>query len=177
MYDLYARGCFGNKLREWPSFEAVVADGYAGKLGLRCAGTGANRPFKHNMGCDECVCEYNLWVMRLKIDPRHIRISESAPDECLTFQGEVAQTTRHLDLRYSTVPGIGMRETMADPKYAWGLKAKLLLEHYLDPSSLADLYALFDTYEDCTVEFSAFSIDLGCIPHRNCLVWECRTGY
>lgn len=69
----------------------------------------------------------------------------------------------------------GWRAMMpAGAKQYEGLKARHLLRDRLSPSSLEDLYALLDRYPGHVVELSACSSNLGTIPGRNAVIWECR---
>lgn len=55
-----------------------------------------------------------------------------------------------------------------------GLAARHLLERHLSPSSLADLWALFERYPGHVCEFSVCDRPIGTIPGRNAVVWEVR---
>ena len=59
-------------------------------------------------------------------------------------------------------------------KMIFGLQAKHLLEKYLWPSDLSDLYALLEMYPRHVVELSACDRAIGEIPNRNTIVWELR---
>lgn len=54
------------------------------------------------------------------------------------------------------------------------LETKLLIEHYMDPSSQSDLEALLELYPDASIEFTVFSVDVGVFPGRNTIFWETR---
>jgi hypothetical protein len=55
-----------------------------------------------------------------------------------------------------------------------GLRAQLLLRHYLDESSYSDVVELLTLYEGHVIELSAFDIAVGEQPARNTLIWEVR---
>jgi hypothetical protein len=57
-----------------------------------------------------------------------------------------------------------------------GLRARALLRSVLTPSSLDDFEAVWDQYPHDIIEFSAFDIKVGTLPHRNHVIWEVR-GY
>lgn len=55
-----------------------------------------------------------------------------------------------------------------------GLLARSLLRHYCDPASVDCIYELLDLYPDHAIEFSAFRVPVGTVPHRNTVIWEVR---
>ncbi len=56
-----------------------------------------------------------------------------------------------------------------------GLAARQVLRKHLNPSSLADLDALFERWPGHVVELSACDRCFGTVPGRNAVVWECRS--
>jgi hypothetical protein len=100
-------------------------------------------------------------------------VNEMAPDHALLLQGEVTEVG--WELRYSTVPGLHMREAMLSPDRAFGLAARLLLQRAMTPSSYSDLLALFDVFPEHVVEFSSYAVLLGDLKGRNTLIWEVRS--
>jgi hypothetical protein len=92
----------------------------------------------------------------------------------LLIQGEVTRAPGGLYLRYDTTPSLKMNEAMRVAKDAFGLRAKLLLDHHLWPSSRDDMDALLDLYPGHVIEFSAHDCACGDQPHRNTLFWEVR---
>lgn len=55
-----------------------------------------------------------------------------------------------------------------------GVSARALIERHLNPSSLADLWAVFDRWPGHVLEFSATRQCFGTVPGRNAVVWEVR---
>jgi hypothetical protein len=166
-YELYLAGEFGNKLRTWANVEEFRRSGFAGEVSIRNA-------------------KIPNWKTRYRVPAAEARevtvdgatFNESAPDDHLTLQGEVARTAElGLYLRYSTEPNLKMKEAMAQPKHATLLRAAAFLSVHLWPSSLDDLYELLDRFPDATVEFSAFSCAVGDCLYRNTIFWEVRDGY
>jgi hypothetical protein len=95
-----------------------------------------------------------------------------APD-CTIFQGEIAHGEWLYDLTYSLV-NAPMREALKQQTlYAQGLKAKLLMEHYLDPGDLDWLLELLEIYDGHVIEFSHFAVPCGTL-NRRMVIWECR---
>ncbi len=67
-----------------------------------------------------------------------------------------------------------MRPAMKNPDIATGLKAKIVLEQYLNPSDYDCIMELLDIYQDHIIEFSIFEKFVGNISHRNTIIWEVR---
>jgi hypothetical protein len=180
-YDLWERGLLGNKPRTWVGIEALRASGYTGLVTARSTGQGGGwtkygvtvrdgEPFE----IEEAV------VAGAPVKIRHsavwpgVTYNESAPDDLLLIQGEVARVPGGLYLRFDRTPGLKMREAMKIAKDATGLTAKLMLQHLLWPASYDEVMDLLDAYPDHVIEFSAYDVACGNLPHRNTLVWEVR---
>lgn len=170
-YKLYNQGLFGNKLRTWNSIDEFIESGYKGSVSIRYKGKSAGK-----------FCYYNVTNIQTIIKDildkggsrDLIMINESAPDEYLTIQGEITRNEYGLYLYYSTLKG-KMRDCMKYAISSEGLKVKLLLEHYLTPSSYDDIMDLLDKYPDHTIEFSTYSKCLGDCVGRNTIIWEVRS--
>jgi hypothetical protein len=102
-----------------------------------------------------------------------ITFNESAPDHRLILQGEVQQSINHLDLTYSREK-TNMRKAMENPLTIKGISALLLLKQHADPKSLGTMLSLLRQFQDHVIEFGIYSVNLGCIPHRNTIIWEVR---
>lgn len=116
-----------------------------------------------------------LEAVRLARYEREATFNESMPDEALTIQGEVTRAPGGLYLRCDRTPGLKMKDAMAVAKDAWGVHAKLVLDHFLWPNSLDDVEILLDTYPDHVVEFSTYDRAVGDQPRRNTIIWEVRS--
>ena len=165
-YDVQAKGSTGNTLYVWHTVEDWRASGYAGPVALRSTVPGGK--FMPYMTLAA--------IRRTFVAGQHM-ICAHAPDNYLTMQAEVQRSISYLDLHYSTVPGLTMREAL--PKYgkhASGLTALLLLRHHCDAASYDDLWELLDMYPGAVVEFSTYPFALG-LYDRNMIVWEVRQGF
>lgn len=172
MYELYQKGCFGNKLRTW-SLEEYLNNDFTGTVVLRYAGTGGGGKAAYHLSRNEVPNVVAEWESE-GLSRSRIKVNESAPDSLLTVQGEVMRSEEGLSLRYSRMKA-PMRKALAEqPEHARGLSAVLLLRHTLNPSSFEDIMELLDLYDGAVVEFSAFSVNLGDCRGRNALVWEVR---
>lgn len=164
---------FGNRPGSWNSIEEAEAAGFQGPL----FGVRSTKPmwsgFRRGI----------LWRDRRKVwqeyvdqgeDPSTLRIGQDVPEDKRTLQGHVYRTHRGLDLEYSLKPGTVRDVMQSGFERAWGVKAKVILETYMCPSSFADLEAIFELYDGHVVEFTCFSVNVGLIPGRNTVIWEVR---
>ncbi|HEY3780911.1 MAG TPA: hypothetical protein VGL56_07505 [Fimbriimonadaceae bacterium] len=173
MYELYIRGRFGNSLAVWPDLDSYFTSPFSRNVVLRYKGKAGGAWVAYEVQRKDVADMAKKWVNE-GADPCLITLNESAPDDKLMVQGEVMRSTNYLSLRYSFFRG-PMRVALAkSQEHAEGLKALAILEHYVDPSSLDDLWDLLDVFDGAVVEFSTWSIDVGVVPHRNTVIWEVR---
>ncbi len=165
-YAAQAQGLTGNTLHVWHSVEDWRVSRYGGPVALRSTIPGGKfMPFM------------SLAAIRRTFVPGQHMICAHAPDDYLTMQAEVQRSTSYLDLHYSTVPGLTMREAL--PKYgkhASGLTVLLLLRYHCDAASYDDLWDLLDMYPGAVIEFSTYPF-LVVRCNRNMIVWEVRQGF
>lgn len=176
-YVHFNDGFYGNKLRTWDSYDLLRLDPSVERVVMRYKGAagGANyEKYGQHVSLTEVETLIFKWVDQ-GADIRNIVFGEAAPDEYLTIQGEVVESTEHLSLYYCH-DKTTMRKALASPnaKHAQGLTAKLLLQHYLSPSSHEDVKELLDLFPDHVIEFSAYSRNLGSCKGRNTIIWEVR---
>jgi len=176
MYALLRAGCFGNCLRVWDSLEQVLASGYSGLVGLRCLAPGG--PFEKRIPLSLVPEHFERLAVR-GWRPQSFVLTEWAPDQQLTLQGEVCRSLTHYELRWSSEK-TDMRTALRRARIAFGLDALHLLRSHMDAASYDDLQELLDLYRtpdhtpDHVVEFSCFSTCVGLIPGRNTVIWEVR---
>jgi hypothetical protein len=73
--------------------------------------------------------------------------------------------------------GGSWRALMPSQGREWrGIEARRVLARHLNPSSLADLWAVFDRWPGHVVELSALAGTFGTVPGRNAVVWEVRAA-
>jgi len=182
---LYQDGVFGNRAPTWNSLDrwydwwtAEHFDAPESAITYRrfhVRNRVANGKTFYNLGPDfnsvvtawnRLVCEYG---------PGTAYISEMAPHHLGTAQGEVQRSVHHLDLTITT-GRLPMREALLTDytTFVQGLRADILLRHFMDPPSYEWLQYLLDTYVDHVVEFSCFSRPWGTVPNRNTVFWETR---
>ncbi|MBS3117783.1 hypothetical protein J4430_02795 [Candidatus Woesearchaeota archaeon] len=172
-YRLLQGGMFGNHLRMWDSFKEIVKSGYTGSVSIRYKGKGGGGEALYEVPFDK-IWQRQEEIIKRGAEKDLITFNESAPDRRLTLQGELETSIRHYLLEYST-DKVGMREALGNfRKRAEGLKARMMLELFLTPSSYQDMMALIELFPDCIIEFSAYEICLGNIPGRNAVIWEVR---
>lgn len=178
MYDEFFKGSFGNKLKTWETLEEYLEDNHKGVVCIRYKEPGS-KWLIYNITRDKVLAEIDRIVSEGG-KRSLITLNERAPDELITFQGEVCRSPLGLHLKYSTEP-ITMRNALKNPLFADGLKALSLLKYYMDPSSFENLERLLDTYSNSKrnptishiVEFTCFSESVGSL-NLNTLFWEVR---
>lgn len=169
-FRLWNAGVLGNRLRTWERPEDVPES--VPVIGLRQVGVAGGGKLSISTR-EAIIAEAPSWTA----EGRRFVVCEAAPDQYATIQGEVQLTERGWSgfLAWPVKAGKRMRESMRDDAVqVHGLRVKLLLDHYMDPSSRADLDALLDLYPDAVVEFTSYSVLCGFIPGRNTIFWEVR---
>lgn len=166
---MYQEGAFGNKLRTWASYEALCDSDYHGQVSGRHVRTAGL--FIYNQSADALRKEWAL-----PEPPGNYHFNETPPDSLMLIQGELSRQPTGLDLQYSTELNLPLREVInrRPSLTATGIRAKLMLEHYLWPRSQDDIWEMLDAYPDGVLEFSAFAKAVGHMPYRNAIVWEVR---
>lgn len=173
MYDLYLRGCFGNKLRTWRSIQEYEASDFSQPVSIRYRGDAGGRWFAYNIARQDVQPTLQTWVAQ-GAELGRVTINEVPPDNELLLQGEVSLSVKHYDLRYSYAK-TNMREALRDHQlHANGVIALTVMKAAMDDASWWDLQTLFDRYTDSVVEFSVWSRYVGDIPFRNTVFWEVR---
>lgn len=162
----YLQGEFGNRTETWLTQDEFLGVEYDGLVCLRSRQIGGD-------------CHYDLtpedalriWNSLLK---GGYYLSAKAPDDKLTFQGEVVQSAKSLNLLFSTVK-LPMREALASSsENVNGAVAQLMLEYYLNPKSMDWLNHLLVEYPLHAIEFSCYSCYIGNLRGFNTLFWEVR---
>lgn len=172
-YLLYHAGIFGNKALTWKSYQEIIKSGWKGLVCIRGRISLERGKVVYNVNINE-VPEIINQFEKQGISKNNLSFNQSMPDEHLIIQGEIMKTSRGLFLLYTTkkVPmNIALKQ---ESLYAEGLKAKMLLETFMFPSSYSDLNALFDLFPDSVIEFSIYDVAVGNIPNRNTVIWEVR---
>ena len=164
-FDLYFRGCFGNRLKSWESYNNFISSAYSGFVTIRSKMGGGG------------FCAYNVNAKDVDsvigdIDKTQLVFNESAPDDMLLIQGEVCRDICGLSMFYSIEPG-KMRDCLKRGTQINGIVVNEFLKYFLLPNSLDDIFALLDIY-DGVVEFSAYDTIIGDCPNRNTIIWEIR---
>lgn len=172
MYQKLHCGAFGNHQRLWTSYEDMLKDEYTGKVSLRTSYT-AGGYFVNAVPFSDVLDVVNSWAVD-GIDPKSIVYTETPSDDKLIIQGEF-QRNPEWYLYYATVKKSMRCALEQHGQHATGFKAYSLLKSNMCPSSWEDFNTLIDLYPDDVIEFSTYSVNLGCIPHRNTIIWEVRS--
>ncbi len=120
---------------------------------------------------------YESWVRMGIINGGYdtLYVSEMAPHYLGTVQGEVRESVNHVDLTITTGK-LPMREALATDytTFLTGLRAIMLLRHFMNHKSYEWLQWLFEGYPDHVIEFTCFSECWGTEPGYNTIFWETR---
>jgi hypothetical protein len=170
-YRLWTAGCLGNKPRTWSD----VQDAIRARLkvyGIREMGKAGGGLFTFANGPVELAYKIRRW----KREGRKWMIDSAAPNHLTELQGEVCRTTRGLEGYLAAHSHVGMREAIARRLLISRspLETRILLHHFCDAASLDDIDTLLEMYPDATIEFCAYSVNVGNIPGRNTIIWEVR---
>jgi hypothetical protein len=170
-YRLWEAGVLGNRTNIFHSATEAWKSGFP-LIGFRQLG-------KAGGGKWERVSRSEIWTTAKRWEEDgapFIMDSATYPAvfEDITLQGEVCRTIRGLEGFMGYTPGLPMRKAYPLMKPVSGSEILVLLDRWMDPSSIDDLRDLLDLYSDATVEFTCFTKDTGNIPGRNTIFWEVR---
>lgn len=169
--ERYINGEFGNASLSWPTYEEFVASGYSsGPIHFRNKIPGG--PTHYN------VDPLNTLILARELEfngtLKNYYISAMAPHDKGLIQGEVSGGFADLYLYYN-LQKLPMREAFAvERRFAAGIKARVILQRFMDGNSWEWLNQLLVNYPDHVVEFSTFEIEWGTVPHFNTVFWEVR---
>lgn len=162
----------GNRIRTFDTEQDLWESGYKGNVTVRYKEAGS--PF----------CQYNVpwgrvsdWLARfVTIGAKRelFTFNESAPDQYMLTQGEFMHGTDGYCLYTSEEP-LPMRKALANSgRQYYRLQALGRLKAFCNPTSYDMILDLLDQYPDHVIEFSAYSRNVGLMPHHNTLIWEIR---
>jgi hypothetical protein len=168
---------FGNRLRQWnwQEFLSLLNNGGAPPaVSVRNTGVpGQMKMQRYRMPPCEAY-EHCQGLIRAGYAVDSLLLDESAPDDCVTLQCEVMNSSRFIELRYAlNAHGMGMRQAYEIMSHAWGSRALTILRRHLDASSQDNLFRILEEYGDSCVELSAYSIPVGVLGW-NTIFWEVR---
>lgn len=166
--ELFARGFFGNYVRQWSTLQEVKDDGYNGVLVFRTRAGGGGGKTIYDLTVDAAA--------EVPFDPRINYFNEQLNDQHkhVTIQGEICRTHRGLEFQYSMV-NLPMRSAMeGHAKHTHGLTALILIKHFCCPSGHDCLMDLMDEYPDHVIEFTCFDIPCGARKWLT-IIWEVRS--
>lgn len=174
--DGYKNGRFGNHLRQWDTLREVGRSG-VNDIMIRYRGLGSFGP-AHCTNQEKLIADYIFVACFYNLTTtceRDLYFSERAPDDRLTFQGEICElpSVGGYALHYSTRKQ-PQREALRNfGSHKHGPGALLLCKQFMDGDSYEDLRTLLDLYPLHVVEFSCFNVRLGNL-RRNTIFWEVR---
>lgn len=169
----YSAGEFGNASPTWQGYDDwVLRDSrfHSGLFHIRNRVAGAQTWY--DVPTERMAVS---WEQATRLfDPSQLYISAMAPTAQTLFQGEVQQSERYLDLRYTTVRK-PMRDALREREHSVsGILAIQLLRHYLCGNSFEWLLLLLQRYPHHVIEFSTFAVKWGTVAGFNTVFWEVR---
>lgn len=172
-YEKWQLGALGNRVRSWTCLGALIADGFNGLLAMRVKrSVGGSGKAVFDITTEQAKALQQTWLDE-GILVSQINYNEAAPDQRLIVQGEIASTTEHLELHYSTEK-TNMRAAMSSAKSMKGASVVVYLQSVMTPASYEQLHRLLDCYPDSVIEFGVYECCLGSQPGHNWIVWEVR---
>jgi hypothetical protein len=169
-YLLYNLGLLGNRAVVWNTFDEFLNSRHS-LVCIRSKKVGVNT--RYNIPRENVESEMKE-MMSEGCEPEDFKFNQSMPDSNLIFQGEIMITPLGLYILYSTLKKPMKQGLNEESLHAFGLRASMLLEHNLSPSSMADINALLELFPDSIIEFSTYSVSVGDLPGRNTIIWEVR---
>lgn len=165
---------FGNRSPTWGSFKEYCREAKLRATTLvHIRNRVANGPTWYNIHASE-VKQVVHRLLSQGYKEEQFYFSLMAPTHLTVIQGEIQQSCQHLDLYFSMVK-LPMRQSLIEGgKQVSGLRARLILESYLDGVSLDHVNYLLTAYPNHVIEFSTYSRNWGTIPNRNTVIWEIR---
>lgn len=135
-YAFYRQGCFGNRANAWDTLQELQASKWPKDICIRDK-RGTNRADNKTL-----LPLYNIPINKLDetiqnlisqgVPIKAMTFNEAMPDQHLLIQGELTRAidgTLHLTYTNALKP---MRAgLLIETKFATGLKAKIILEHFL----------------------------------------------
>lgn len=176
----YMVGEFGNASPTWPNVSEWYASDHWNKPPHNETKLYNLRNWRLGGRClydlePEQIIRYGKTLVREESDGQFY-VSAMAPSHATLIQGEVLWDKQYpeMALTYSHVRA-PMRDALRESCLtALGLRARLLLRHFLCSNSHAWLFHLFKTYPEHVIEFSVYDRFWGTVPRFNTVFWEVR---
>lgn len=172
MYRLLQSGRLGNTVPSWNLGDIPESEWPSGHVGIR-----SKRPLG-----------FFVKTITLRELKQYKQVSQppdndlvyyfAPPEQYATINGEIAWGSDYPEmvLRYNTTQPLTNRTAMRSSNAieVTGLRARMVLAHFVWERDLEALYDLLDTYVNAVVEFTSYSVPYGTIPGCNTIIWEVR---
>ena len=169
---LWNEGALGNRPITWPTIDAAVNSGYAGRVAIRYQGTSGGGPFISGLLIGDLPRTMGELAAQ-GYAAGDFYAYEDVPTDELCINGEVRQYGE-LCLLYSTVRK-RMRDSFKEgQRWATGVMARIVLAERLEPEDREHIYGLLDAYPKHTVEFTGYCTRVG-VLQRKMIIWEVRS--
>lgn len=173
-YKLWKGLKLGNRIQVFENIDEFLTSGWIGLTSIRYKEPGS--PYKAFHIPAHKVLDKVAEFVAQGANKQLFTFNESAPDDCLLIQGEIQyiyELGHGLTLTYNTKK-CAMKEAMEHPLTATGLRAKMIMEYYMNPKSFDMIRDLFELYPDDVIEFGVYGKNLGILPGHNTVIWEVR---
>lgn len=172
---MFSDGMFGNNLKTYHSVdELLLYKNLNSIIIMRYKGLSGGGYCYYNISVKDALHRLTRLSLLKKAEARRFYFNETANDSKILIQGEISESERGIELRYSHYKQPMRIALEHEELNTYGLKAKSLLKHYMTPSSYDDLMEVISKYPNHVIEFSTWSYNFGSIPGRNTIVWEVR---
>jgi len=172
--ELFGLGYFGNRVRQWNSLQELEADSFERLVVLRQR---KRREGGRGIAIYDIEKKEAGNVLDSFVRQGHLidsfYFNEAIIPANVVFQGEIMRVVGGLYLLYSTLAAHMHDALLKEPKHAFGLTVKILMEHYLDFAELDCIFGLLERFIDHVVEFTCCSKRFGDLEWRT-IIWECR---
>jgi hypothetical protein len=179
-YELCHSGAYGNRVLQWASLAEWKASGYNKPVAMRVAGSAGGGPSSFHVPSNGVEMLARSWQKWKRVSLDDIRLSEMA-DGPRVLQGEYLNDVYIQDGEPHHCYFLGTFESGPMPLAlekssftTYGLRADLLLRHYMTPASYEDWQGLLLQYPGHVLEVSVWDSCLGDLTNRNAIVWEIR---
>ena len=175
MYELLGQGAFGNTIPQWLSISDWEETAPNAELwGVRTLTAGGPcRLFCPKAEVPSTFQEFERQGHKVQISTMIDQFAR------VTLMAEVYDSDTGLTVYGVDCPeeGANWRKVMPSLGRTYtGVEARRLLARRMNPSSLADLWALLELFPGHVVEFSTMDRCFGTVPGRDCVIWEVRSS-
>lgn len=175
--QMHKADAFGNRFKNWPDVQSMLASGYKGVVYVRHK-TPQNPYFREGLNTDN-ILEHVQWLSEQGVQASMYDFNEVLPSDTPRIcQFELTRNEYGLCLTYDASLHRGewnsLRVGLANHgELLIGLQAKLYLQPKLDAVDYDELLGLLDKFNNPIIEATVFGVPCGTL-NRKMIVWEVR---